>query len=500
MSDSESLVLAKLLEEQHRRLAKDDLAEYSKWMFPEEPPAKHHKLLIEGLQEIESGKIRFLIVEMPPGSAKSSYGSIRFPSWYLGRHPKHDIIAGSHTATLAERFGRRVRNILQDPHYQRVFPVSVSSDNSSVGQWSTNEGGEYNAVGVKGAIHGRRANGIIIDDPVPGREEADSETFRNACWEWWKADIWPRLKPNGWVIIIMTRWTVDDLAGRLWEQWKDTGQVKRIRIPMESEGLGDLLDRPEGQRLWPEWFTDEMVSTAKMDARNWSALYQQCPVPDSGDYFKREWVQIIDTLPPLDELTLYGASDYAVTHGGGDSTEHGIGAVTKDDDLIICDWWHGHTSTDIWIEELMNLAQKYKKLGHPIMEWIEEKGQIEKSVGPFIEKRMQETKTFFYRNQYASTADKPSRAQSIRGRFAQGKVYFLRAPWNTPLINEMMEFPVEGRPDNRIDVLSLFGRRLADMRKPYQKKAKSKPIYPLQLTYNDFLKYSDSYRPKRSRI
>lgn len=175
-------------------------------------------------------------------------------------------------------------------------------------------GGEYFAVGIGGAISGRRADLGIIDDPVRSRQDADSERARETAWQWYLNDFLPRLKPGAAQIVIMTRWHEDDLGGRLLEREADRWRV--IELPMEALP-GDPLGRKPGERLWPEWFTGEMVETAKRDPRAWNALYQQRPVVDEGDYFRLEWFSNYRHLPPA--MTIYGASDYAVMRAAATS-------------------------------------------------------------------------------------------------------------------------------------------------------------------------------------
>jgi predicted phage terminase large subunit-like protein len=260
-------------------------------------PARHHRLLIEKLEAVERGEIKRLMVFMPPGSAKSTYGSVLFPSWYLGRNKHKSVIAASHNGELAERFGRKVRNYVGGAEFSAVFGFGLAEDSKAAARWETTQGGEYFAVGVGGSVTGRRADLGIIDDPVKSREEADSETIREKVWEWYKADFYTRLKPGAGIVLIQTRWHEDDLAGKLLQDAKEGGeQWEIVSLPMEAED-NDALGREPGELLWPEWFTPEMIAQAKRDPRNWLALYQQRPRPDGGGVFKREWVMYYEGAP-----------------------------------------------------------------------------------------------------------------------------------------------------------------------------------------------------------
>jgi hypothetical protein len=265
--------------------------------------------LIGELEAVERGECSRLMVLMPPGAAKSTYVSIVFPAWYLGRHPERSIVAASHTAELAERFGRRVRNLVSSDAHQRVFDSGgVAADRQAAGAWETERGGEYFATGIGGSVTGRRADLGIIDDPVRGREDADSERARATAWDWYINDFLPRLKPGGAVILIQTRWHEDDLAGRILGREAKSWRV--IELAMEALP-GDPLGRSVGERLWPEWFTEGQVEQAKRDVRAWNALYQQRPASEEGDYFKLDWFAPFVHLP--ESVTCYGASGAKLT-------------------------------------------------------------------------------------------------------------------------------------------------------------------------------------------
>lgn len=280
-----------------RRGAKKSLTSFIDYIDYGVIPAKHHQLIIDKLEAVERGEINRLMLFLPPGSAKSTYASVLFPSWYLGRNKAKSVIGASHSGELAERFGRKVRNIVAMPEYTNVFGTTISADSAAAGRWETTNGSEYYAVGVGGSVTGRRADLGIIDDPVKSREEADSETQRDKVWEWYKADFYTRLKPNASIILIMTRWHEDDLAGRLLADASEGGeQWEVLSLSMEA-CANDPLGRNEGELLWPEWFTDEMITQAKRDPRNWLALYQQQPRPDSGGEFKKEWLQFYKNKP-----------------------------------------------------------------------------------------------------------------------------------------------------------------------------------------------------------
>ena len=430
-----------------RKRAQISLAEFIKYREAGYQPAHHHKLLIEKLEAVERGEIERLMVCMPPGSAKSTYTSVEFPAWFLGRNKAKNIIAASHTQELAERFGRRVRNIVASQAYAKAFGGGVAEDSAAAGRWDTKEGGEYFAAGVGGAITGRRADLVVIDDPVKSREDADSERSRERAWDWYVNDLLTRLKPGARQIVVMTRWHEDDLGGRILERERDRWTV--IEIAMEALP-GDPLGRKTGERLWAEWFTEEMVQTAKLDVRAWNALYQQQPASEDGDYFKREWFHEYLEVPK--ELKIYGASDYAVTDSSGDYTEHGIFGVDGTGNIYIVDWWRGQTTSDVWIEKLCELILKHQPVA-----WFGESGPIRRAVEPYMLRRMNELQAYCRLEWMASTTDKATRARGIQALASMGKLWVpTNAWWKADVLGQALRFPA-GRHDDAVDVLSLIG-------------------------------------------
>lgn len=290
LTKDEEIEYIELLEQEQAARARESLVDYSGMMLGFDQAA-HHLVLIDALEEIERGELDLLMVNMPPGSAKSLYGSVCFPAWYLGRNPQKCLIGASHTQEMADRFGRKARNLVGSAEHLRSFPdCTLAADNKAAGRWETDKGGEYFAAGVGGSVTGRRADLAIIDDPVKSREEADSETIRDKQWSWWRDDLTTRLKPGAAVVVIMTRWHEDDLGGRILEDLK-TSSLRHKVISIAMEALeDDPLGRPLGAPLWPEWFTPQMIETAKREPRTWSALYQQRPRPAGGGEFKDEWL------------------------------------------------------------------------------------------------------------------------------------------------------------------------------------------------------------------
>jgi hypothetical protein len=401
------------------------------------------------------------MVFMPPGSAKSTYGSQLFPAWFLSQYPHRSVLGASHSEALAERFGRRTRNLIEV--HADTLGIDTDPTNRSAGRWqlsprpgtddTAQDMGEYMAAGVGSAIAGFRGDLGIIDDPVKSREAAMSEHQRNVVWEWYKFDFKPRLKPGAKQVLIQTRWHEDDLAGRILqeEDWP------LIKIPMVAEDDDDALGREIGERLWPEWFTQKMVADAQSDPNLWLSLYQQRPTTEGGTYWKREWLHSVSpaSLPPRSQLRVYGGSDYAVTAARGDYTVHVVVGLDPDDRPWLLDLWRGRTSSDVWVDAWCEMVLFWKP-----MQWGEEHGQIISGVGPFLERRARERRAYTERLQFVSRNDKGIRAQSMRGHVAtHGLWYGSDLPFRADLESELLSFPA-GKHDDIHDAMGICGQIL----------------------------------------
>jgi len=391
-----------------RSKARKNFVKFCEYLNPDEPPAFHHKVICDALEDVIDGRLRRLMIFCPPGSAKSTYGSVNCPAYFLGKYPEKSIICASYGEGLAAGFGRKVRNIVKGGEYGHLFETRLSEDSQAKGEWETDRGGSYFAAGVGSGITGRRADLGLIDDPVKGQKDADSPTVREDTWNWYKSDFFSRLKPNAAQIIIQTRWHMDDLSGRILpEGWNGEsgdfegfdGQIWKVICMPAQAREHDILGRKEGEWLWTDFFTPKVweeikyVQTNKgRDFRVWGSLYQQTPQPDGGVFFKREWFDRyeIDDEP---ELSMYAASDYAVSDGKGDHTEHGVGGFDADDELWFTDWWSGRETADVWIDEQLRLAKMWK----PYV-WLAEVGIIRRSVEPFL-KKAKKSKGVYFRNE-----------------------------------------------------------------------------------------------------
>lgn len=257
------------------------------------PP--HLQLLNRRLMDMASGEISRLIVSMPPRHGKSEFCSRYFPAWYVGRHPGRRVILTSYEATFAEAWGRRARDLLRE-HGKRMFDVEVRADVSAARNWELTTGGGMATAGVGGAITGKGADLLIVDDPVKNADEAVSPTIRAKVWEWWRSTAYTRLEPGGSALIVMTRWHPEDLAGMLLRGADETGDVwHELRLPALAEA-DDPLGRARGQALWPERFDERTLAKIRGSLGDywWNALYQQTPRNIEGvewpeSYFDGVW-------------------------------------------------------------------------------------------------------------------------------------------------------------------------------------------------------------------
>ena len=454
-------------------LAQQDYAAFLGLMFPTWELAAHHRLIVQKLQDVADGRCKRLMFFLPPGSAKSTYANGRFIPWYLGKFADRCAILATHTSDFSAKWGRRSRAIASSPGYRSIFGFGVDKRIQAAADWVLESGSEYMAVGAGGAVTGNRADLIVLDDPVKGREDADSSTMRSKLWDWYLEDLRTRLKPGGAVVLIMTRWHEDDLAGRLLDDMQHGGEKwDVVSIPAECESADDPLGRKIGEMLWPEWFRPEEFEISKRNARVWASLYQQRPAPEEGAYFQREWPKTYDAAPR--GLRIFGASDYAVSADAGDYTVHLVAGVDDDDDIYLLDMWRGQTDALEWVESWLSMLRLWQPQA-----WAEEAGVIVKTVAPMLAKRLQEERLYrTLRKQYPSTTDKASRARGLQARMQAGKVYFPSyavKPWVADLMGEMLTFP-QGKHDDQVDALSLLCRMLDDIA-PRRGEAISRPTH-----------------------
>lgn len=270
-----------------RELARRHFEDFVLYSFQDFKLSWHHKVIFEKLEAVERGEIKRIMFFLPPRHSKSEIGSIQFPAWLMGRNKNRNIIEASYSGDLATDFGRQTRNLIKSKRYQNVFKgVSLAEDSEAKGKWNTNGRGAYNAVGVGGATTGKGADFLIIDDPVKNRQDAESDVVRESTWNWYRSTARTRLSPQGAIILIMTRWHDDDLAGRILQKNNNWEIVKFPAIAEEDEEY-----RKKGEALWPNFFTKEILEDTKDDigSYEWSALYQQNPIDSESQEFHKHW-------------------------------------------------------------------------------------------------------------------------------------------------------------------------------------------------------------------
>jgi predicted phage terminase large subunit-like protein len=398
---------------------------------------------------VERGEVDRLQLLLPPRHGKSELASRRFPAWYLGRHPDRQFISVSANADLAIDFGRDVRNIISSQEYAQLFDTTLAPDSAAKGKWHTNEGGVYIATGIGGQILGRGAHVMLIDDPFASMKEALSELERKNVYDWYTGTAYNRLMPGGAIVLINHRMHEEDLSGMLLHQQAAGGDKWEV---VELPAIDDA-----GHALWPEAYPLDALERIRLNSqpRFWSALFQQKPTPDEGDYFKQEWLRPYITPPSKETLRIYGASDYAVTSDGGDYTVHVVVGVDTDRRMYLLDVWRKQASADVWIEKLCEMSRTWKPIA-----WGAELGQINASLKPFIEDRMRRTESYCCIQTFPSKHDKAIRARAIQGRMAIDGLYVPEnAPWYSDFRHELLSFPA-GKHDDQVDALGLIGQLL----------------------------------------
>jgi predicted phage terminase large subunit-like protein len=314
------------LDEARPNITKNFLS-FVKYVWPEFIEGSHHKIINKKFNDLAEGKIKRLIINMPPRHTKSEFASYLLPAWMIGKNPKLKIIQATHTADLAIDFGRKTKNLVDEPHYRELFPTRLQEDSQAAGKWKTEQGGEYFAAGVGGAITGRGADLLIIDDPHKEQDiRADGKAFEKAM-NWYTSGPRQRLQPGGSIVIVMTRWSTKDVTGQLLKAQGEEGSDQWDVVELPA-----LL--PDGKPVWPEfWTSEELLKTkASIPVSNWNAQYMQSPTGEEGALIKRDWWQdwTKKSPPPIDYIiqsydtafTKGTRSDYsAITTWGVFTTE-----------------------------------------------------------------------------------------------------------------------------------------------------------------------------------
>ena len=413
-------------------------------------------------KDVAEKKSPRLMLFMPPRHGKSTLASVAFPAWHLGRNPQHEFISCSYSGSLAMGFSRKVRQLLREPTYKTAFKTRLDPDSQSAEAWLTTSGGGFVAAGVGGGITGKGAHILVIDDPVKNRDDAESQNARESTWDWYTSTAYTRLAPGGGVLVILTRWHDDDLAGRLLKAASDDGeQWEVVNYPARAEA--DEQFRKAGEPLHRERYDEEALRRIEkaVGPRDWSALYQQNPVADDGDYFTRSMIQYYERDEvDFGEMRFYCAWDLAI--GKRDRNDYTVGmviGVDEYDNLFVVDVVRGRFDGFEIVDRILDLYEEWK----PSIIGIE-KGHIEMALGPFLEKRIRERGCYeaYIKDLKTGRRDKEARARAIQGRMQQGMVWLPKDEQFTgSLVAELLRFP-NGVHDDQVDALAWIGLMMTE--------------------------------------
>jgi predicted phage terminase large subunit-like protein len=445
------------------------------WLFSpvETGLAAHHALMLSAIERVIAGELPRLMIFMPPGGAKSTYGSVVAPTWFMGRQPGAKIILTSYGSELAKKHGRKARQICKSPKYQALFGTSISKETSAADFWSLDNQSEYMSGGILSGITGNRAHGLIIDDPIKGRRDADSETVQQATWEAYQDDLRTRLVPGGWEIIIQTRWSENDISSKILPENYDgeTGLIRCrdgrdwyvICIPAQHQAdfPADPLGRQPGEYLWPEWFTEEHFQGFKAIPRTWNSLFQQRPTADEGDFFQRLWFRRFRVGGHPERLHVYMSSDHAPAGSDdGDFNCFRVWGVDPQFQVWLLDGFRTQETMDTATDKALALIKKWRPFA-----WFPEDDNNWKSVAGFVKREMIRQRIHCRIEPISPHgSDKPTKAQAFQGMAAMGMVYIPEGPDGDSVINQYIKFPA-GKHDDEVDAAAIIGRAI-DMAHP----------------------------------
>ena len=469
----------KALESLHARgRAATHLADYAALAVLDQSssPALHHRSICECIDDLLDDRFDDLIINTPPGSAKSTYTSHALGSYFMGRYPSRSIILATHTADLSEKWSRKVRNTIASNEHRLIFPdpgCQLSRDSTAVGRWATAAGGEFLAAGVGASILGFRADLAVIDDPISGFEQAQSITQLQKIHSWFETDLITRLKPRGKIVQICQRLSPNDLAGYMIARHaaNPTRRLRLLVIRMEAEeGDEDGTHRSPGERLWPEWFTQRMVEDARRDEFKWRTLYQQRPPSEEGSWVSPDDIRFRPSPPSSAPLICYGMSDIALSVNSGDYTVHAVVAIGAHPDGTSEDWDILHVERarvdpDTSASALIDLCHRYRP-----QEWLIDDDNASKVFGPLVATTARQRGVAVpWHTMPMRGQDKETRAAGLRGMFKRRRVFMPSdAPFTNWLTKELLTFPnaVGQGVDDGVDALGLLGRRLLAIASP----------------------------------
>ena len=420
--------------------AKNDFLSFVKCMWPDFVEGSHHRHIAEKFNKLATGEINRLIVNMPPRHTKSEFASFLLPSWMVGRNPKLKIIQTTHNAELAVRFGRKAKNLIDSEDYQKIFKTTLQEDSKAAGRWETSQGGEYFAAGVGGAITGRGADLLIIDDPH-SEQDAMSKTSLDSAYEWYTSGPRQRLQPGGKIVLVMTRWSTRDLTGKLIANQKEpkSDQWHVVEFPALME---------HGP-VWPEyWQQDELEKVkATLPVGKWNAQWMQQPTSEEGAILKREWWMVYphEEIPSLQHViqsydTAFlkkETADYSAI------TTWGVFYPTEDSpaNLILLDAIKGRYE----FPELRRLALQQYKYWQPETVIVEAKAS---GLPLMYELRQMDIPVVSFTPSKGN--DKHSRVNAVAPLFESGMIWAPEQKFAEEVIEECASFP-HGDHDDLVD-------------------------------------------------
>ena len=426
-----------------------------------------HRVIADAANRVENGTSKRIIISVPPRYGKTETAAKKLIAYILGRDPRKHVIYATYGGDLSKECGEDVKHTMQTRRFKSVFDVKLRKSGAAKDRVQTEEGGIGIFVGRGGAVGGKGAHVLIVDDIVKDDLEANSPTTMDQIWNWYnKVANYRLMDDKSAIIIIMTRWNDNDLIGRITcpesPNYDPTEAAKWevIKIPAMCEDEDeDPMGRKLGEPLWPERFSKEhLEGLRRIDPRAFACLQQQNPTPDDGVFFTQDMFRkefLIGEQP--EGLRIYGASDHAVaTKQHNDMTCMLIVGVDAHDNIWLLDCFWARVGSPLQVDAMLNLIRKW----NPITWWAED-GQISKSILPFLRKRMIDEKVFCTIDPVTVPTDKEQRAQSIKGWMSMGKVYWPRdLPWYQPAKTQLLRFTGGSRFDDFVDTIAHIGQQL----------------------------------------
>lgn len=436
-----------------------------RWCLP-----PHLALLNRKLMQVAAGKLKRLMIFMPPRHGKSEFASHYFPAWYLGVFPHNRVMLASHEATFAATWGRKVREAIAEAAQRNLFDVRMAQGNSAVagwgleqygrGRWRATAGGMHTA-GAGGALTGRGFNLGIIDDPVKNAEEAMSATYRDKLWDWYNSTFATRAEPDAAQLVILTRWHEDDLAGRIIANADPDNPWEVLSLPALAEE-NDPLGREPGQALWPQRYDEAALAIKRREnGEHWfAAMYQQRPAAREGGFFKRAWFGTVPAAPVTVKKRVR-FWDKAATEGGGDWTVGCLMSVTADGIFTIEHVVRVQASSGAVEKIIRDTAAADGVAVEVCME--QEPGSSGKEVIAYYAKALV---GYRFRG-IPATGSKQVRADPLASQAEAGNVRLVEAGWNTAFIDELCAFD-RAEHDDQVDAASgAFGQLAQRQQKSY---------------------------------